>query len=140
MATVFTKIILGELPGRFVYEDERCVGFLTIAPLKPGHVLVVPREEVDHWPDADPALFTHLMGVAHIVGRAVTKAFSPKRVGLMIAGLEVPHLHIHVSPLETMADMDFANADGNAKPEDLDAAEHKIRAALRDLGCPHVPK
>ena len=90
MATLFTMIINGEIPGRFVWRDERVVAFLTIAPLNPGHVLVVTLDEVEHWIDLDPDLLAHLMSVTQTVGRAVDRAFAPSKVGVMIAGLEVP--------------------------------------------------
>lgn len=134
MATLFTKIINGELPGRFIWKDDTCVVFMTIAPLKPGHALVVPRQEVDHWLDADEALMGHLMGVARKVGQAIQKAYNPEKVGLMLAGLEVPHLHIHLSPIYSLADLDFKQADQNAKAEDLDAAAELLRTTLQEMG------
>lgn len=134
MASIFSRIFSGELPGRVVYADERAVALLTIAPLRPGHVLVVPREEVDQWQDLAPELAAHLMVVAQTVGRAVREAFPAPRVGLLIAGLEVPHTHLHVVPLETMADLDFARADTSPDPVALDAAATRIRAALGDAG------
>ncbi len=134
MATIFTRIIEGELPGRFVWRDEAAVGFLTIEPIRPGHTLVVPRVEVDHWVDLEPGVAAHLMGVAHAVGRGLMEAFGPPRVGLIIAGLEVPHTHLHAIPMHTMADLDFVNADRNADGADLDAAADRLRDALRDLG------
>jgi histidine triad (HIT) family protein len=132
MATLFTRIIEGELPGRFVYRDDRCVAFLSIAPIQPGHTLVVPIEEVDHWIDADPDLTSHLAQVAQKIGVAQQAAFSPNRIALMIAGLEVPHLHLHVVPIRSEADLTFANADPSAAAEALDAAADAIRAALGD--------
>ena len=130
MASIFTRIIAGELPGRFVWRDDRAVAFLSIAPLRPGHVLVVPREEIDHWLDLPPDLAAHLMRVAQQVGAAVAKAFPCRKVGLMIAGLEVPHVHLHLVPIEDLTDMDFARQDRNADPKALDAAAEKIRQAL----------
>ena len=130
MPTIFTRIIEGELPGRFVYRDDTCVAFLSIAPIRPGHTLVVPIEEVDHWVDLEPESVAHLMQVARSIGRAQMEAFSPARVGLIIAGMEVPHAHIHVVPINREADLHFGNADQNARPEDLDAAADKLRAAL----------
>lgn len=138
MASIFSKIIAGELPGRFVWQDDRVVAFLTIAPLKPGHTLVVPRVEVDHWQAIDTGLMGHLTYVAQCVGKAVEQAFQPERVGLMIAGLEVPHVHLHVTPIWSMNDLDFAMADGSAKPEAMDEAAEKLRAALRNLGYSEV--
>jgi histidine triad (HIT) family protein len=138
MATLFTKIIDGELPGRFVWRDERCVGFLSIHPLRPGDTRVVPREEVDHWLDMEPQLAAHVMTTAQAIGRAVQQAFAPTKVGLMIAGLEVPHVHLHVVPIDGVHDLDFANQDTNAKAEDLDRAAEQLRSALRQMGCSEV--
>ncbi len=134
MPTLFTRIIQGEIPGRFVWKDPRAVAFLSIHPLRPGHTLVVPRDEIDHWLDLPPELTGHLVRVAQTIGRAVERAFSPKKVGLMIAGLEVPHVHLHVVPIDRVVDLDFANQDVNARPEDLDAAANRLRDTLRELG------
>ena len=134
MPTIFTRIIEGELPGRFVWKDDDCVGFLSIAPLRPGHTLVVPRVEVDHWLDLDAALAARLMVVAHAIGRAQRTAFDPARVGLIIAGLEVPHTHLHVVPIDRESDLSFANADASASAESMDDAARRIREALREQG------
>ena len=132
-------IIEGELPARFVWEDERCVAFLSINPLADGHVLVVPRQAVDHWVDADPDLLAHLVTVAQAIGRALDAEFGRARVGLTIVGLEVPHLHIHVVPFDRMGDLDFAKADPSPDPAHLDAVADRIRAALRRPGHSEVP-
>ena len=137
MPTIFTRIIEGELPGTFVWRDDVCVAFLSIAPLKPGHTLVVPRAEIDHWIDLDPEVNAHLMRVAQQIAMAQQRAFSPQRVGLMIAGLEVPHVHLHVVPIDGMHDLDFDNA-GQADPEALAAAAEQLRVALRDTGATGV--
>lgn len=129
MATLFTQIIDGELPGRFVWRDERCVSFLTISPVQPGHALVVPMVEIDHWVDLDDDLAAHLMVVARHIGEAQRQAFGAPRVGLLIAGLEVPHTHLHVIPMATMDDLDLANAAA-PEPADLDAAADALRQAL----------
>jgi histidine triad (HIT) family protein len=134
MATLFTKIIEGDIPGRFVWRDDRAVVFLTIAPIAPGHVLVVPIDEVDHWIDLEPDLAAHLMNVARVVGRAQMQAFSPTRIGLIVAGLEVPHCHLHLIPIDSEADLSFARADRNPAPAALDDAADRLRAALRELG------
>jgi diadenosine tetraphosphate (Ap4A) HIT family hydrolase len=128
--TVFTRIIDGEIPGTFVWRDEVCVGFLSINPMAPGHTLVVPVAEVDHWIDLDPSLAQHLFEVAHHIGRAQQRAFSPERVGLMIAGYEVPHTHLHVVPTRSMAELSFASAAAHVEREDLEAAANAIRAEL----------
>lgn len=134
MATIFTRIIGGEFPGRFVWKDDRCVAFLSINPLQPGHTLVVPRDEVDHWIDLDAGLAEHLMAVSRQIGRAQAGAFGPVKVGLMIAGLEVPHVHLHVVPISGVHDLDFANAERDPDPAALDAAAEKLREALRAAG------
>ena len=138
MASIFTKIIQGELPGEFVWKDDLAVAFMSIAPLKPGHTLVVPRAEIDHWVDLEPAAMQHLAGVAHAVGKAIQSGFNPVKVGSTILGLEVAHVHIHVVPIWTPFDLDFANADQNAKPEDIGDAAATIRSELRKLGRPEV--
>lgn len=139
MASIFTMIINGDLPGRFVWRDERCVAFLTIAPLTPGHTLVVPREEVDHWLALDADLLAHLTGVSQSIGKALQHAFDPVKVGVIIAGLEVPHTHIHLVPIRNeIRDLDFANADPNPDPADLDRHAERIRASLRELGYTQV--
>ena len=134
MPTLFTRIIRGELPGRFVWRDAHCVAFLTIAPLRPGHTLVVPIREVDHWLELEPAEAEHLMNVAQKVGQAVQAAFSPVKVGLMIAGLEVPHVHLHLVPIHELRDLDFARAEKSPVPAMMDEAAARLRAALRAAG------
>jgi histidine triad (HIT) family protein len=138
VATLFTRVIDGEIPGRFVWRDDRCVAFLSIHPLRPGHTLVVSRAEVDHWLDLHPDLAAHLMTVAQAIGKAVQQAFKPVKVGLMIAGLEVPHVHLHVVPIDGVHDLDFSRQDLNARAEDLDRAAESVRAALRRLGFTQV--
>jgi histidine triad (HIT) family protein len=129
MATVFTRIINGELPGRFVYTDDLVVAFLSIAPVTAGHTLVVPRAEVDQWTDAPEDLLQHCLGVARRIGNAAKDAFGAPRAGLVIAGLEVPHLHVHVFPAWTMENFDFGQAKPAAETE-LDSAAGRLRAAL----------
>jgi histidine triad (HIT) family protein len=133
MPTIFTRIIEGDLPGRFVWRDERCVAFLSIMPITTGHVLVVPIAEVDHWIDLEPDLAGHLMVVARTIGAAQMAAFAPARIGMIIAGLEVPHTHLHLVPIATEGDLSFAKA--RAQPDDeMDAAADAIRAALGEAG------
>ncbi len=133
MATIFTKIINREIPGRFVYEDDEFVAFLTIEPMTPGHTLVVPRAEIDQWQDVDPATYGRIMAVSQRIGQAVVHAFDAPRAGLLIAGLEVPHLHVHVFPAYHLTDFGFAGVDRNPSPESLDTAQAKIKAALAEL-------
>lgn len=133
VASIFTRIINGELPGRFVYEDDTVVGFLTIAPITQGHTLVVPRDEIDHWQDVEPAVFNRVMTVSQLVGKAVRRAFDAPRAGLLVAGLEVPHLHVHVFPAYSLGDFNIGNADPSPSPESLDEAQAKIKLALAQL-------
>jgi diadenosine tetraphosphate (Ap4A) HIT family hydrolase len=134
VATVFTKIINGEIPGRFVWADDQVVGFLSINPLGPGHVLVVPREEVDQWLDAPDGLFSHVMTVARTVGSVIRDVWSPPRVALMVAGFEVPHLHVHVHPAWGLEAFDFSQAATDPDPGEMDAAAESIRQGLRAAG------
>ena len=140
MSTLFTKIIDGELPGRFVWSDDRAVGFLSINPLGPGHTLVVPREEVDQWIDAELGLLAHLTSVAHAIGAAQRSVWDPPRVGLVGVGFEVPHLHLHIFPAWEMADFDFARAAKSVDDAEQDAHADALRGALRAAGhSDHVP-
>ena len=130
MSTIFSKIINGEIPGRFVYTDDDVVAFLTIAPVTMGHTLVVPRAEVDDWTTVEPDLAGRLMVVSAKVGAAVRRAFDAPRAALIIAGFEVPHVHLHVFPAWGMDDFDFKRANPNVSPEDLDLARDRILAEL----------
>lgn len=140
MATVFSRIIAGELPARFVWSDEHAVAFLSVNPLGPGHTLVVPRAEVDQWVDAPAELWSHLTEVARAVGAAVRSVWAPPRVGLLMAGFEVPHLHLHVFPASDMAAFDFANAARTVDADEQDGHAEALRSALRAAGHgAHVP-
>ncbi len=136
MTSLFTRIINRELPGRFVYEDDLgddgVVAFLTIEPTTQGHTLVVPRAEVDNWQTVDPEVFGRVMDVSQRIGRAVCQAFGAQRAGMIIAGLEVPHLHVHVFPAYNLTDFGFAHVDRNPSAESLDEAQAKIIDALAD--------
>jgi diadenosine tetraphosphate (Ap4A) HIT family hydrolase len=134
MATLFTRIIDGEIPGRFVWNDDQAVAFLTIAPITRGHTLVVPRAEIDHWVDLDPGLAAHLTQVAQVIGQAQMVAFKPNRIGLIIAGMEVPHTHLHVLPIDSESDLNFSKADHSPAADELDGAADSLRTCLRGLG------
>jgi len=138
MPTIFTQIINGRLPARFVWKDDSCVVFLSNRPLRPGHALVVPREEIDHWIDVDPTLLNHLIETAQAIGRAQMAGFEPERIGMMLAGLEVPHCHFHVVPIRGLHDLDFGNQDPDPDPAMMDDAADTIRRELRRLGYPQV--
>jgi histidine triad (HIT) family protein len=138
MPTLFTKIIEGDIPGRFVWRQYDVVAFLTINPITPGHTLVVPAAEVDHWVDLDPVVAARCFEVAQVIGRAQMEAFSPTRIGLIIAGLEVPHTHLHLIPIDSEGDLSFDKADPSPAPEALDDAAERIREALRTAGHGHA--
>ncbi|HET9730063.1 MAG TPA: HIT family protein [Acidimicrobiia bacterium] len=134
MPSIFTRIINGELPGHFVWKDDRAVAFLSIAPMMPGHTLVVPREEVDHWIDLPPGLAAHLFQLAQMIGRAQQLEWNPRRIGVLIVGEEVPHTHLHVVPINHPEELTFAHADPSPDPDSLAHAADRIRARLDELG------
>lgn len=129
MASIFSKIITGDIPGHFVWQDDIAVAIMTIGPLKPGHVLVIPRQEVDHWYDLDADTMAHLTVLSQKIARALQQAFPSERVAMIIAGLEVPHTHLHLVPMDEMGELDFARA-GQGEPEELAAQAEKIRRFL----------
>ncbi len=129
MPTLFTRIVAGEIPCHKLAEDDRCLAFLDIRPLNPGHALVIPKEEVDYIFDVDDELLQHMIVFAKRVARAIDAVVPCKRVGVIVAGLEVPHAHIHLVPIQAIADLNFARA--REMPQDeLAAWAEKIRAAL----------
>ncbi len=134
MATLFTKIIDGEIPGHFVWKDQACVAFLVIDPLTDGHTIVVPRQEIDHWLDASPELFDHLTSVARTIGQAQQAEWDSTRVGLLVQGFEVPHLHLHVWPVNEIADFDLRNVTHGQDQAVLAANADRLRARLRTMG------
>jgi histidine triad (HIT) family protein len=136
VTTIFSRIIAGELPGTFVWRDDRCVAFMSINPTARGHVLVVPIEEVDHWIDAPADLVAHLFSVTHRIGLAQRAAFGCERVAVVVAGYEVPHAHIHVIPTNDMSEVSLANAAMSADRDELEQDAEAIRAALQDVETP----
>jgi diadenosine tetraphosphate (Ap4A) HIT family hydrolase len=138
MPSIFSRIIAGEIPGVFVWRDELCVAFMSINPIADGHTLVVPLDEVDHWIDCGDDLAAHLFHVTHVIGRAQQQAFGCERVGVIVAGFEVPHTHVHVIPTHDMSDLSFANAKVSVTRDELDAAAERIRTALSEAGRTEV--
>jgi histidine triad (HIT) family protein len=138
MPTLFTRIINGEIPGRFVWKDEQCVAFLTIEPMRPGHTLVVPRAEIAHWIDLDPELCAHVFEVSRVIGQAQFAAFKPARIGVIIVGEEVPHTHVHVVPIDEVRELSFAAIDRDPDTRALDDAADAIREQLRAMGRAEV--
>jgi diadenosine tetraphosphate (Ap4A) HIT family hydrolase len=134
MSTLFTRILNGEIPGRFVWREPDVAAFLTTGPLADGHTLVVPTEEVDRWTDASPETLAKVMEVARRIGAVQVELFSAQRAGLIVAGYEINHFHVHVWPSQSMADFDFGSADQNPDPAVLDANAEKLREGLRAAG------
>lgn len=134
MSTLFTRILNGEIPGRFVWREPDVSAFLTTGPLADGHTLVVPTEEVDRWTDASPETLAKVMEVARRIGAVQVDIYDAPRAGLIVAGYEINHLHVHVWPSRSMADFNFASADQNPDPEVLDANAEKLRQGLRAAG------
>ncbi|MDR3696736.1 HIT family protein [Mucilaginibacter sp.] len=129
--TIFSKIVAGEIPAYKVAETIDYLAFLDINPLAEGHVLVIPKKEVDYLFDLDDELYTGLQIFAKIIATAIKKAIPCKRVGVAVIGLEVPHAHIHLIPLNRMSDINFERPKLNPTAEELEATAHKIREALK---------
>ncbi len=134
MSTIFTKVIEGQIPARFVWRDDDVVAFLPIALLAPGHTLVVPIEPVDHWIDLDPALNAKVWSVAQTISQALDSIYRPTKVGVLVVGEEVPHAHVHLVPFTDLSQLSFANQDANPTPDALDGQADALRAALRANG------
>jgi histidine triad (HIT) family protein len=126
MASLFTKIIKGEIPCHKILEDDDYLAFLDIRPINPGHTLVIPKKEVNYIFDVDDALLSGLMLFAKRVANMIEKAVDCQRVGIMVAGLEVPHCHIHLVPIFKVTDLNFANAK-ETPADQLFATAEKIR-------------
>lgn len=130
MASIFTKIINREIPGHIVAEDENYIAFLDIMPLVKGHVLVVPKQEVDYIFDLDPAVLSGLHLFAQQVAKAIDKTIKCTRVGVAVIGLEVPHVHVHLVPLNTMDDINFTREKLKLSKEELAEIAERIRKAV----------
>lgn len=130
MPTIFTRIIKGEIPAHKILEDERYLAFLDLRPVNPGHTLVIPKQEIDYIFDVEDELLKGLFVFAKKVARALKKAVPCKRIGVMVAGLEVPHAHVHLVPIiESLLELNFARAK-NTTQEELAAMAEKIRKNL----------
>ncbi len=130
MSTIFTKIYSGEIPGHILWKDSTCFAFLDIRPINRGHTLVVPIQEIDMWIDLPEETASHCLKVAKLIGEAQMKAFKPERIGLMIAGFEVPHVHLHVIPINDMSHLDFANANADISNDELTADLEHLESYL----------
>ena len=130
MATLFTRIIKGEIPCYKIAEDERYFAFLDIYPLAKGHTLVVPKEETDYLFDVSDNSLSGMAVFAKKIALAIGKSVPCKRVGVAVLGLEVPHAHIHLIPINDLSDINFARPKLKLTPEEFEAVAEKIRAAL----------
>ncbi len=128
MASIFTKILQDEIPGHFVWRDSRCFSIMTIQPIREGHLLVIPNEEINHWDDVPAETASHLMLTAQTIAKAMKQVISCKRIGVSVVGLEVPHTHVHLIPIDSMDDMSFSRA--HAVPQDKLA---EVAAAIRGV-------
>jgi histidine triad (HIT) family protein len=137
--TIFTRIIRGEIPGTFIWRDEYCAAFMSINPLAFGHALVVPIAEIDHWVDLPAELAAHLFRVSHLIGLAQRNAFRCEKVGMIIAGYEVAHVHIHLIPTNDMSEFSFANAAASVDRSQLEASAEAIRQNLPAQSAPAPP-
>lgn len=138
MSSLFTRIRAGELPGHIVWDDEHCFAILTLKPIREGHVLLIPRDEVDHWYDMEPSLNAHVFDVARTLSQTIKRLFPCEKVGMMIAGLEVRHAHLHLIPITAIADLNFSLAQDRDDALQAETAR-SIRHALRASGHTAVP-
>jgi histidine triad (HIT) family protein len=131
MSSIFTQIINRTIPGHFVYEDDICIGIMTIEPLQTGHVLVIPRQEINHWDDVPLDIASHLMDISQKISKALKRVYPCKRIGLSIIGIEVPHTHIHLCPINSIDDFNFSKAKGlNPSQDHLAQHAQKIKEQL----------
>lgn len=128
--TIFSKIIAGDIPSYKIAENDKFFAFLDIFPLRPGHVLVVPKTEVDNLFDLPAAYLQEMLVFAQPIAKAIEKAFDCNRCGISVIGLEVPHAHVHLIPINTADDLNFTQAKPQAAPENLKTTQEKILAHL----------
>jgi len=132
MSSIFSKIIAGEIPAYKVAESIDFLAFLDINPLAEGHVLVIPKQEVDYLFDLEDGLYTGLQLFAKIVATAIKQVIHCKKIGIAVIGLEVPHAHIHLIPINEVGDLNFSRPKLTFTPEQLEATAEKIKEALRE--------
>jgi histidine triad (HIT) family protein len=131
MTSIFTRIIRGEIPCEKILENEQFIAFLDIRPIKPGHTLVIPKQEINDLFDQDPQVLSGALPFAQTVAKALKQATGCVRVGVLVAGFEVPHAHIHLVPLNEEGELSFAHARP-ASPDALKQIGNRIRAALAE--------
>lgn len=130
MASIFTRIVKGEIPCHKICEDENYLAFLDINPLVRGHTLVIPKREIDYLFDLEDELLAGMMVFAKKVALAIDRVTDCKRVGVVVLGLEVPHAHIHLIPINSLYDTEFSRPKLKLSAEELDQIAKKIRSAL----------
>ena len=130
MPTLFTRIINGEIPCHKICEDERFLAFLDIRPINPGHTLVIPKKKIDYFFDLDDVMMGGIMVFSKMVAHAIKRTVECRRVGVMVAGIEVPHAHVHLVPIQGVGDLNFAKAKPADNKELAQMAE-KIRKNLK---------
>lgn len=128
--TIFSKIIRGDIPGYTIAENERFFAFLDVFPLREGHVLVIPKTEVDNLWDLDDDFLSQMLLFAQPIAKAIEKAFPCNRCGLSVIGLEIPHAHVHLIPINSSNDLNFTQHKPKASDEDLKKAREKILSFL----------
>lgn len=133
MPSIFSKIVAGEIPAYVVAETVEFLAFLDIAPLAVGHVLVIPKKEVDYIFDLDDETYTGLLIFAKIVAKGIKKTIACQRIGLTVIGLEVPHAHIHLIPIDNVDDMNFSRPKLKLPQEELADVATRIKEALRTV-------
>ncbi|MGY8941439.1 MAG: HIT family protein [Flavobacteriales bacterium] len=129
MASLFSKIVSGEIPCHRIAENEKFLAFLDIAPLAEGHTLVIPKKEVDYFFDLEDDILAEINGFARDVAKQLERAIPCKRIGVAIIGLEVPHAHVHLVPLQNVSDINFERPKLNFTQDELAATAEKIRRA-----------
>jgi histidine triad (HIT) family protein len=130
--TLFSKIIKGEIPAYKIAENERFFAFLDVFPLRSGHVLVIPKTEVDNLFDLHAGYLSEILVFAQPIAKAIEKAFRCNRCGISVIGLEVPHAHVHLVPINSANDLNFMQPKPRASEADLKAAQEKILKALEE--------
>ncbi len=130
METIFTKIVKGEIPSYKVYEDDNFLGFLDIAPLKKGHTLVIPKKQIDYLFDLEDNLISDMIVVTKRVAKAIKEVFPCEKVGMAVLGLEVPHAHIHLVPLENEQDINFANPKLKIDSKEMKEIAKKLQSKI----------
>ena len=136
MSSIFTRMLEGQEPARFIWTDERFVAIVSNTPIKPGHCIVFPRQEVENWLALPPELQSHLLDACRIVGDAIQRVHQPVRVGLAIVSVVVKHVHVHLVPLTEARELNFAMQDPHARAEDLDASAERLRRAIAESARP----